>query len=149
MDPKNGPGSLQRGQNKRQKTMFDFSLFFNAFLIDFGPPNGTLKSSQNLSRIHLGRPKAPQGRQKPPTDLQGAILKPLGGLQEPFWHPVRRQNGAPGPHFGSCFGHLWTLLWLPSPFALSGLASMLVPWCLPCRACCQASQDLGVGGCPR
>ena len=64
--------------------MFDFSLFFNAFLIDFGLSNGTLKSSQHLSKIYLGRPKAPQGRQKPPRDLQGAILKPLGGLQEPF-----------------------------------------------------------------
>ena len=60
--------------------MFDFSLFFNAFLIDFGLSNGTLKSS----KIYLGRPKAPQGRQKPPRGLQGAILKPLGGPQEPF-----------------------------------------------------------------
>ena len=61
--------------------MFDFSLFFNAFLIDFGPPNGTLKSSQNLSKIRLGRPKAPQGRQRQPRGLQGAILRPPGGLQ--------------------------------------------------------------------
>ena len=66
--------------------MFDFSLFFNAFLIDFGSHNGTPKGTQNLSKIRLGRPKAPQGRQRPPRSLQGAILKP------------------PGSHFGAILG---------------------------------------------
>ena len=75
--------------------MFDFSLCFNAFLTDFGPPDGTPKSSQNLSKIRLGRPKAPQGRQRPPRSLQGAILEPFGThfgaifgpMLEPFWDP--------------------------------------------------------------
>ena len=70
--------------------MFDFSLFFNAFLTDFGPPDGTPKSSQNLSKIRLGRPKAPQGRQRPPRSLQGAILKP------------------PGSHFGAFLDYFWS-----------------------------------------
>ena len=50
------------------------------------------------------------------------------GLQEPFWHHLGSENGAPRPHFGSLFGHVGALFWSPSPFAVSGLASMLISW---------------------
>ena len=51
-----------------------------------------------------------------------------GSLQERFWHHFGNQNGAPGPHCWSFFGHFGALFWSPSPFALSGLASMLISW---------------------
>ena len=147
MDPKSGPGGLQRVQNKHQKRCLISAYFFNAFLIDFGSQNGTPKGSQNLSKIRLGRPKAPQGRQRPPRSLQGAILRPpgshfgaiLGTIFGPFlagWDHFR-------PNFGTIsdtrqpsrchgFGH---------PLAACRFALCLVP---PF-----ASQVFWVGGCPR
>ena len=95
--------------------MFDFSLCFNAFLTDFGPPDGTPKSSQNLSRIRLGRPKAPQGRQRPPRSLQGAILRPPGSHFGAILEPCL-------DHFGDMLGHFPTQA-----------------TCKPCRSCYHSS----------
>ena len=77
----------------------------------FSPPGGS-GSALGISR---GGSWSPLGAQEGP-----------GGLQEPFWHHFWSQNGAPRLHFSSFFGHLGALFSSPAPFALSGLASMLL-----------------------
>ena len=78
----NGPPKWPRGPPKDHKSaskaMCDFSIILKAFWTDFGLPNGSPQRSQNQSKIRLGRSKAPQGRQRPPRSLQGAIWRPPG-----------------------------------------------------------------------
>ena len=57
----------------------------------------------------------------------GAHLAPKRAPEASKSH-LGSQNGAPRPHCWSFFGHLGPLFWSPSPFALSGLASMLISW---------------------
>ena len=52
----------------------------------FGVPTWPPLRPSNFSTIRLGRPQDPQGRQRPPRCLQGAILRP------------------PGRHFGAILG---------------------------------------------
>ena len=67
-------------------------------------------------------PGPPGAFSEPLGEAPGAKMAP-GGLH------FGSQTGAPSLHFWSLFGHLGALT------------------CVPCRACYQASQDLGVGGC--
>ena len=81
------PRDPPEGPKQASKTMFDFSLFFNAFLIDFGPPNGTLKSSPNVSKIRLGR-RTPEAAQRLPGSYFEAARRPPGNHFGAVWGPL-------------------------------------------------------------
>ena len=101
-----------------------------------GPP-GRVKSRWEISpeaprKITMNFFSAPGASGSVLGASRGGSWSPVGaqegprGFQEPFWHHLGSQNGAPRPHFWSFLRHLGALPWLLSPFALSGLASMLV-----------------------
>ena len=108
MEPKAAPGTPWEGEISLGNFSGGPPEDSNEF---FSPPGGS-GSALGISR---GGSWSPLGAQEGP-----------GGLQEPFWHHFWSQNGAPRLHFSSFFGHLGALFWSPAPFALSGLASMLL-----------------------
>ena len=77
--------------------MFDPSLNFDSCLNDLGAQNGTQNESPNRSKIRLGPPRPPQGRQRPPGGLQGAIWEPFGAHFGAFGAPFGSQFGPPTP----------------------------------------------------
>ena len=108
MEPKALPGTPWEGEislgNFSGGPPEDNNEFF------FGP-GGLRERFGRLPGSLLEPSRRPRGPRRPP----GAILAP-------FWEPKWR------PNCWSFFGHFGALFWSPSPFALSGLASMLISW---------------------
>ena len=103
-----------------------------------GPP-GRVKSRWEISpeaprKITMNFFSAPGAFGSVLGASRGGSWSPVGaqegprGFQEPFWHHLGSQNGAPRPHFLSFFEHFGVLFWSPSPVAPLGLASMLISW---------------------
>ena len=67
-------------KNKRQKRCLTSAYLSMPFYLILDHQKGPLKAPrwQNLSKIPFGRPKAPQGRRRPPRGFQGAIWEPFG-----------------------------------------------------------------------
>ena len=65
--------------------MLDLNLIFEQLLDDFGAQMGPKMGPKNPSKICLGPPRAPQGRQRPPGGLHGAIWEPFGTHFRPIW----------------------------------------------------------------